>query len=132
MSNDHPRIPSRIAPAIVTAVIAVGVVYVVFGGDPLDMSRATSPRAIARLLLILAAACVCAICAHLAIQRWFVASVVSGLAFTILAQILSFTSLGYLDPFFIITLVVGALLGFAVANVVAIPFLLVRRHRTPQ
>lgn len=125
----HSKFP-RITFAVVTAMIALATVYIIYGGNPLDISKATTTGDITILIVILVAAIICAVVAHFTIRRWFLASVASGLAFTILIQIGNYAFLGYLDPFFIIAIVIGALVGFAVATVIGIPFLILRSRQT--
>lgn len=79
--------------------------------------------------LVLGLAVVCAIVAHFVTRRWLLASLGAGLAFTVLIQVLSFASLGYLDPFAIVALPVGALAGFAIAVLAALPFVFLQRRR---
>ncbi len=50
------------------AIIAVVAVYVVFRGDPLDESQATTPSAHGHLLVILLVAIGCSVVAHFAVR----------------------------------------------------------------
>ncbi|MEW6307203.1 MAG: hypothetical protein AB1705_27435 [Verrucomicrobiota bacterium] len=132
MSNHRFANSGRVVGAAAIAVMAVAVVFVVYGGDPWNMSQASSPGKFTQLLILISPAILCAIVAHLVVRRWFLASLVSALVFTVLVQIFGFVSLGYLEPFFVVAIFTGAITGFAVAAVVGLPFLVFRSAQTPK
>jgi len=81
---------------------------------------------------MLAGAVLCAVLAHALLRRWFFACLASGAVFSLTVQTIARLSTGYLGPFAPIALVVGCLLGFAVAAPVGLVFHLVRsRTRHP-
>lgn len=62
-------------------------------------------------------------------RRWFDTSVLAGLTFSFLWQILAYIDLGYIDPFAPIAFVMGSLAGTGVAMIVGLPFLFYRRQQ---
>ena len=114
-----------------TAVISPLVALFVFGGDPVGLIRRSTSAEIVRFLVVLAGATGCAVVAHALVRRWFVACAGSAIAFTLLVQVAAYLSVGYLDPFIVIALITGMLIGFSVAAIVGLPFYLLRRRRGP-
>jgi len=67
---------------------------------------------------------------------WFNASVLAGLIFSFLWQVIAYIDLGYMDPFAPIGFAMGTLAGIGVGMIVGLPFLIYRRNesskRTPK
>ena len=89
-----------------------------------DMARASVPI-ITFLTLVIIGSCL--------IHRWLriyvVAAIVNASLCTILYQILGYFIVGYLDPFWMIALVLGWILAFFMSLIIGLPFLYVRRKR---
>ena len=70
-----------------------------------------------------------ALLAHWLIRHYLVASLCAAVMASVGFQFAAYLHLGYLDPFFIIALATGAVVAFAIAALVGIPFIRVRRKR---
>ena len=70
-----------------------------------------------------------ALLAHWLIRRYVLASLCATVIASIGFQFAAYLHLGYLDPFFIIALATGAAVAFAVAALVGVPFVRIRRKR---
>lgn len=70
-----------------------------------------------------------ALLAHWLIGQYLLASLSAAVIASIGFQFAVFLYLGYLDPFFIIALAAGAVVAFAVASIVGVPFIRIRRKR---
>ena len=66
---------------------------------------------------------------HWFIRHYLVASCCAALVADAGFQFAAYLHFGYLDPFFIIAVVVGGGIAFAIAAVIGIPFVLIRRKR---
>ena len=67
---------------------------------------------------------------HAIVRRYALASLVAAVVSSVLFQCFAYIQGGYLDPFFLIGLVVGGAYAFGIALIVGIPFL-VRRRKSP-
>ena len=85
--------------------------------------------AFAFLILCLLSICI-AVFAHAKIKKYFIASVLAAIVSSICFQIIGFFVLGYLDPFFLIALFMGALVAFVLALLAGVPFFMVRWWRS--
>ena len=100
-------------------------VMIVYGGNLAELFGRTTKEQ-GWFLIKLGGALVCAVLAHALVRRWFWACLLAGGSFSLIVQTISFLSTGHLDAFFLIALVVGSLLGFAVAAPVGLVFHLIR------
>ena len=66
---------------------------------------------------------------HWFIRNYVIASFCAAVVADIGFQFVAYLHLGHLDPFFIIALVTGGGIAFAIAAIVGIPFIRVRRKR---
>lgn len=69
-------------------------------------------------------------CLHALVKNYVLASVLSGLIGSAIFQFAAYVDLGHLDPFFLIGFAVGALLYFALALLVGLPFRARRRAQS--
>jgi hypothetical protein len=84
------------------------------------------------VLILIAVALVFAVLAHLRIREFVTATVVSGLAATVLFLMLDTIRHGYVDKFALIALVVGTFWASLVSALVgAVVRILRKRNRTP-
>ena len=81
------------------------------------------------ILVLLVTSVGCSTVFHFLIHSFIKACVTSAFVASILFQILGYFYVGHLDPFFIIALIVGAAVAFAIAAGVGYPFLLARRNK---
>jgi peptidoglycan/LPS O-acetylase OafA/YrhL len=125
MNSQEPDNYVRTVLLILVTFCGLLLVVVVYGGNLSELFRRTSKEQI-RFFSMLAGALFCAVLAHVLLRRWFLACLASGVAFSLIVQTIAFMSAGHLDPFFLIALVVGCLLGFAVAAPVGLIFHLYR------
>jgi hypothetical protein len=114
MNSKQPDNYIRTVLLILASFCGLLLVVVVYGGNLSELFGRTSKEQI-RFFVMLAGALLCAVLAHTFLGRWFLACLASGAAFSLIIQVIAFLSAGHLDPFFPIPLVVGCLLGFAVA-----------------
>lgn len=80
-------------------------------------------------LILLALSTISAIGWFSAIKDFFAAAALSALTASVTFQVVAYVKEGYLDPFFLIGLVVGGLYAFIVSVVVGLFFIMVRRLR---
>jgi hypothetical protein len=80
-------------------------------------------------LVLIGISVVAALLAHWVIRRYLLASLCAAVGASIAFQFVVYLHLGYLDPFFIFALVVGAAVAFGVAVVIGVPFIRARRKR---
>ncbi len=66
---------------------------------------------------------------HIFIRTYWLGSVVSAALGTIIFQIFAYFNLGYLDPFFIIALIVGYFAALILSFIVGLPYFLLRRRK---
>ena len=125
MSSKEPDNYIRTVLLILASFCGLLLVVIVYGGNLSELFGRTSKEQI-RFFVMLAGALLCAVLAHALLSRWLVACLASGIAFSLLIQVIAFLSAGRLDPFSPIALVVGCLLGFAVAAPVGLIFHFVR------
>jgi len=64
---------------------------------------------------------------HYFFKTYIVAAVLSAFIASISFQIFAYAVVGYLDPFFIVALLVGWLISFFISLLVGLPFLFERR-----
>ena len=131
MNSNEPDNYVGIVLLILASFCGPLLVVAVYGGDLSELFGRTSKEQI-RFFGMLAGALCCGVVAHSFLHRWFLACLASGAAFSLIMQVIAFLGAGHPDPFFPIALVVGCLLGFAVAAPVGLIFHLVRsRTRHP-
>ncbi len=82
------------------------------------------------IIVLCVTAIVVSLIVHTFIRRIMLATVVSATIATILFQVLAYLHAGYLDPFFLIAVVVGWCWDCLIAFVIGIPFWLVRKPRS--
>ena len=70
-----------------------------------------------------------ALVAHRVLRSYILASFGAAMIASVVFQCVIYLQLGYLDPFFMIALVVGGVVALVVAAIVGIPFLWVRRKK---
>ena len=121
--------PSTISAAALMAACAVAIVFVVYGGDPLDFSTADTPEERTLVMSYLLIAVAFALISHALISRWLLACFAAAGLYAVSLQIYGFASTGYLDGWAIIALPISGLIGFAIAASVGIPFLAFRQWR---
>lgn len=81
------------------------------------------------ILVLLSASTVVSLFFHTIFRSFAVACVVSAAIASVVFQVLAYFHAGYLDPFFVIALVVGGAVAYLVALVVGLPFLAYRRKQ---
>lgn len=64
---------------------------------------------------------------HYRIRNILVASLISAVSASLIFQIIGYFALGYLDPFFLVSLFTGAGIAFAISILTGIPFAYKRR-----
>ncbi len=67
-----------------------------------------------------------AVC-HYFVKTYILAAILSACIASISFQSFAYVVVGYLDPFFIVALLVGWLIGFFISLLIGIPFLFERR-----
>jgi len=127
MDNRTWQGPSTISAAALMATGAVALVFVIYGGDPLDFSTADTPEARALVIRDLLIALVFALISHAFISKWLLACLAAAVLFAVTLQIYAFATTGYVDGWIIIALPVSALIGFAIAASIGVPFLAIRK-----
>lgn len=83
------------------------------------------------LFLLLVMGIVAVVC-HVGIRSFMLACLTSALLSTLLLQVIAYTELGYLDPFFIISLVTVAFYAFVISLPVGWATRAVRRRYTTE
>lgn len=81
------------------------------------------------LLLIIAISVGLALLSHTFIKQILPASLITGLAATLLFQLISYLHLGHLDPFFPVAIIFGFAVAAFIAAILALPFELHRRRQ---
>lgn len=69
---------------------------------------------------------------HYKINNTLYASILSAIVASLTFQIIGYFVVGYLDPFFIPALVIGAGIAFCIALVIGLPFTYIRRTKQNQ
>jgi hypothetical protein len=64
---------------------------------------------------------------HKKINRYIIACIVASIVSSISYQLIGFVILGYLDPFFLIASVIGAIVAFLIALLTGIPVVYYRK-----
>jgi peptidoglycan/LPS O-acetylase OafA/YrhL len=121
MNSKEPDNYVRTVLLILVSFCGLLLVVAVYGGNLSELFGRTSKEHI-RFFSMGAGALLCAVLAHALLRRWFLACLASGVTFSLIVQAIAFLSAGHLGPFFLIALVVGCLLGFAVAAPVGLIF----------
>ena len=67
-----------------------------------------------------------AFAAHSLIRSYVLATLTAAVISTTVFQFVGYFRLGYLDPFFVVALAIGALLAAAIAAIIGIPFVRMR------
>lgn len=83
------------------------------------------------ILILVSCAALLAVPAHLLIRRLVLASLASGVAASLLFQVLVTVKLGYVDPFAPIAFVVGGFLAVVVGLLVGVGIRMVRAQPEP-
>ena len=81
------------------------------------------------MVVLLVTAIACALLAHWRMQRFWLATVAAAVSAVLLFQVFAFAQLGYLDPFFLIALVVSFVPCLIIAALVGLAFAYSRRAR---
>ncbi len=80
-------------------------------------------------IVFVSIAIVCALILHWRVRSFFLASIISGPVASLIFQGVITVQLGYMDPFALIAVVVGAFYAWLIAIMVGLPFLGVRSKR---
>jgi hypothetical protein len=104
----------------------------IYGGKPFDLDVSSTREEWRDVFQIVLVAVAISVLLHACISRWLLACLVSAVSFSTALVVHAYFLDGYLDPFFMIAGVVGALVGFAIAAIVGIPFLAYRTRSKPR
>lgn len=81
------------------------------------------------IVILISTALVVGIAAHAFIRRYFLASVVSAVAVDVFFHFFAYLQLGYIDPFFVVSLITAGVIALIISMLIGIPFMLKRRRK---
>jgi hypothetical protein len=82
------------------------------------------------ILILIIVAIITSVLIHIVLRKCVYAIAVSGIMSSIIFQILNYFHIGYIDPFFIIALFVGAFFSCIISAFIGLPFFLNRKQKT--